>query len=58
MTETSAKIRIVTDTTASLPPGYAQAHVVEVVPQAALLGPRGWLCSAVSAPRSADGSHE
>ena len=53
-----SKIRIVTDTTASLPPGYAQAHAVEVVPQAALLGPRGWLCSAVSAPRLAARSHE
>jgi DegV family protein with EDD domain len=31
-------IRIVTDTTASLPPGYAQAHAVEVVPQVVLFG--------------------
>ncbi len=31
-------IRIVTDTTASLPPGYAAAHAVEVVPQVVLFG--------------------
>ena len=31
-------VRIVTDTTASLPPGYAAAHAVEVVPQVVLFG--------------------
>jgi DegV family protein with EDD domain len=31
-------IRIVTDTTASLPPGFASAHAVEVVPQVVTFG--------------------
>jgi DegV family protein with EDD domain len=31
-------IRVVTDTTASLPPGFAAAHQVEVVPQVVLFG--------------------
>lgn len=31
-------VRIVTDTTASLPPGYAAAHGVEVVPQVIIFG--------------------
>jgi DegV family protein with EDD domain len=36
-------IRIVTDTTASLPPGFAAAHSVEVVPQVVLFGEESFL---------------
>ncbi len=37
------EIRIVTDTTASLPAGYAAAHAVEVVPQVVLFGEESFL---------------
>ena len=43
MAGTPAKIRIVTDTTASLPPGYAEAHGVAVVPQVVLFGEESFL---------------
>lgn len=36
-------IRVVTDTTASLPPGFAAAHQVEVVPQVVLFGEASFL---------------
>ncbi len=38
MNATPSSIRIVTDTTATLPPGFAAAHSVEVVPQVILFG--------------------
>jgi len=38
-----AKIRIVTDTTATLPPEYAAAHGVEVAPQVVLFGDESFL---------------
>src|SRR3990172_5114617 len=37
------RIRIVTDTTASLPPGWAAAHHVAVAPQVVLLGEQSYL---------------
>ena len=39
----SAKVRIVTDTTASLPPAFAAAHGLEVVPQVVLFGDESFL---------------
>jgi DegV family protein with EDD domain len=39
----AAKIRIVTDTTAALPPEFAAAHNVEVVPQVVLFGNESFL---------------
>jgi DegV family protein with EDD domain len=38
----ASSIRIVTDTTASLPPGYAAAHQVAVVPQVILFGEQSY----------------
>lgn len=37
------RVRIVTDTTASLPAGYAQAHALEVVPQVIIFGAESYL---------------
>ena len=37
------RVSIVTDTTASLPPGYAAAHEVEVVPQVIIFGAESYL---------------
>ena len=36
-------IRIVTDTTANLPPGYAEAHHIEMVPQVIIFGQESFL---------------
>lgn len=38
MPRTPSNVRIVTDTTATLPPGYAAAHGIEVVPQIIVFG--------------------
>ncbi len=38
-----ARIRIVTDTTVNLPPGYAEAHHIEVVPQVIIFGEESYL---------------
>jgi len=37
------RIRIVTDTTVNLPPGYAEAHHIEVVPQVIIFGEESYL---------------
>ena len=37
------RIRIVTDTTVNLPPGYAEAHHIEVVPQVIIFGEESFL---------------
>ena len=38
-----SKVRLVTDTTACLPPGFAEAHGVEVVPQIVRFGEEAFL---------------
>src|SRR3972149_6421573 len=43
MPEVSSKVRIVTDTTAALPPEYIAAHPIEVVPQVVLFGEESFL---------------
>ena len=43
MPESSSLVRIVTDTTAVLPPEYIAAHPVEVVPQVVLFGQESFL---------------
>jgi DegV family protein with EDD domain len=43
MPSPSARIRIVTDTTASVPPAFAAAHQVEVVPQVVIFGGESFL---------------
>ncbi len=43
MADKPFRVRIVTDTTAALPPGYAAAHTVEVVPQVVLFGEESFL---------------
>jgi len=43
MPEASSTVRIVTDTTAVLPPEYIAAHAVEVVPQVVLFGEESFL---------------